>query len=154
LLIEAATKRRANRFDFGDSMTNRMFVVSPLAGALSLALSAPALAAPAGEPMQATDLDKVEVIGQSVEKPSSVKYTEPLLDTPQTITVVTKDVMDAQGLLSLRDVLTTLPGITFGAGEGGGWLRRQHQPARLQRQQRHHYRQRPRQRPVQPHRHL
>lgn len=117
---EAATKRRANRFDFGVSMINRKFAVSPLAGALSLALSAPALAAPAGEPMQATDLDKVEVIGQSVEKPSSVKYTEPLLDTPQTITVVTKDVMDAQGLLSLRDVLTTLPGITFGAGEGGG----------------------------------
>ncbi|MBF6022694.1 TonB-dependent receptor [Lysobacter niastensis] len=101
-------------------MTNRKFVVSPLAGALTLALSAPALAGPSGEPMQATDLDKVEVIGQSVEKPSSVKYTEPLLNTPQTITVVTKDAMDAQGLLSLRDVLTTLPGITFGAGEGGG----------------------------------
>ena len=28
--------------------------------------------------------------------------------------------MEAQNLLSLRDVLTTLPGITFGAGEGGG----------------------------------
>ena len=70
LLTEAAIKRRTNRFDFGDSMTNRMFVVSPLAGALSLALSAPAPAAPAGEPMQATDLDKVEVIGQCVEKPA------------------------------------------------------------------------------------
>ena len=28
--------------------------------------------------------------------------------------------MDQQGLVGLRDVLSTLPGITFGAGEGGG----------------------------------
>ncbi|HZX78527.1 TonB-dependent siderophore receptor [Lysobacter sp.] len=100
-------------------MSNRKFVVSPLAGALALAAVTPALADPAGEP-QATDLDKIEVHGEYVEKPSSVKYTEPLLDTPQTITVVTKDVMDQQNLLGLRDVLSTLPGITFGAGEGGG----------------------------------
>ncbi len=105
-------------------MFNRKFAVSPLAGALALAIGAPALAAPtgepAGEPMQATDLDKVEVHGQGQIKPSSIKYTEPLLDTPQTITVVTKEVMDQQGLLSLRDILSSLPGITFGAGEGGG----------------------------------
>lgn len=100
-------------------MSNRKFVVSPLAGALALAAVTPALADPAGEP-QATDLDKIEVHGEYVEKPSSVKYTGPLLDTPQTITVVTKDVMDQQNLLGLRDVLSTLPGITFGAGEGGG----------------------------------
>src|SRR5262245_60084229 len=68
------------------------FVVSPLAGALALAVATPALADPAGEPMQATDIDKVEVHGQYVEKPTSVKYTEPLLDTPQTITVVTQEV--------------------------------------------------------------
>lgn len=101
-------------------MTNRKFVVSPLAGALALALAAPVLAEPAGEPMQATDLDKVEVHGQNIGKPSSVKYTEPLLNTPQTVTVVTREVMDQQNLLGLRDVLSTLPGITFGAGEGGG----------------------------------
>ena len=28
--------------------------------------------------------------------------------------------MDEQNLLALRDMLSTLPGITFGAGEGGG----------------------------------
>ncbi len=105
-------------------MSNRKLSVSPLAGAVAVAVaalvvSAPVLADPAGEP-QAKDLDKIEVHGQFVEKPSSVKYTEPLLDTPQTITVVTRDVMDQQNLIGLRDVLTTLPGITFGAGEGGG----------------------------------
>ncbi len=105
-------------------MSNRKFAPSPLSGAVAVAIaavvvSAPAVAAPAGEP-QAKDLDKVQVHGQYVEKASSVKYTGPLLDTPQTITIVTKDVMDQQNLIGLRDVLSTLPGITFGAGEGGG----------------------------------
>ncbi len=101
-------------------MYTRKFVVSPLAGALALAITAPALAEPAGAPADARNLDKIEVHGEYVVKPSSVKYTEPLLDTPQTITVVTRDVMDQQNLIGLRDVLSTLPGITFGAGEGGG----------------------------------
>ena len=51
--------------------------------------------------------------------PSSPKYTEALRDTPQTITVVPKEVIHDQNLLTLRDVLSTVPGITFGAGEGG-----------------------------------
>jgi len=111
-------------------MTSRAFAVAPLAAALTLALSAPttAIAAenPAGAALSAamqkdpTQLDKVEVEGKYVHKAASPKYTEALNDTPQTITVVTKETMDQQGLLSLRDVLTNLPGITFGAGEGGG----------------------------------
>jgi len=107
---------------------------SPLTLALALALSSPAIAAdPAIETTRADDpsiaadpqrkpkdLDSVEVVADHLDKPSSSKYTEPLLDTPQTITVVTKTVMDQQNLIGLRDVLSTLPGITFGAGEGGG----------------------------------
>lgn len=67
-----------------------------------------------------TRLDGIEVTGEVIDKPASPKYTEALVDTPQTITVVDKATMDQQGLVSLRDVLSTLPGITFGAGEGGG----------------------------------
>ena len=61
----------------------------------------------------------VIVEGQRTD-PESPKYTAPLLDTPQTITVVPREVIEQQNLLNLRDVLSTLPGITFGAGEGGG----------------------------------
>ncbi|MGE0047115.1 MAG: TonB-dependent receptor plug domain-containing protein, partial [Hyphomonadaceae bacterium] len=50
----------------------------------------------------------------------SPRYTAPVLDLPQTITVVEREIIDQQNLLGLRDVLSTLPGITFGAGEGGG----------------------------------
>lgn len=54
-----------------------------------------------------------------VEKAESPKYVRPLLDTPQTITVINKATIQQQNLLTLRDVLQTVPGITFGAGEGG-----------------------------------
>lgn len=67
-----------------------------------------------------TKLDAVDVKGVSVKEVSSPKYTAPLRDTPQSIEVVPQEVMAEQNLLSLRDVLSTLPGITFGAGEGGG----------------------------------
>ncbi|WP_428969082.1 TonB-dependent receptor [Sphingomonas sp. Xoc002] len=50
----------------------------------------------------------------------SPKATAALLDTPQTITVVSEQTIRKQNLQTLRDVLQTLPGITFGAGEGGG----------------------------------
>lgn len=55
-----------------------------------------------------------------VEKAASPKYVRPLLDTPQTITVIGNQTISKQNLLTLRDVLSTVPGITFGAGEGGG----------------------------------
>ncbi len=55
-----------------------------------------------------------------VERVSSPKSTAPLLDTPQTITVISNQTIRQQNLLTLRDALAIIPGITFGAGEGGG----------------------------------
>jgi catecholate siderophore receptor len=55
--------------------------------------------------------------GREVESP---KTTAPLLDTPQTVTVISDQILRRQNLLTLRDALATIPGITFGAGEGGG----------------------------------
>lgn len=59
----------------------------------------------------------VDVIGHSTV--SSVKYTEPLRDVPQTITVIPRAVMEEQGATTLRDVLRNVPGLTMAAGEGG-----------------------------------
>ncbi|WP_460986603.1 TonB-dependent receptor [Sphingobium sp. TomTYG75] len=63
-----------------------------------------------------TAIDPSEI---KVERAESPKYVRPLLDTPQTITVINKETIQQQNLLTLRDVLSTVPGITFGAGEGG-----------------------------------
>jgi catecholate siderophore receptor len=50
---------------------------------------------------------------------SSPKFTVPLRDIPQTITVIPSDVMHAQGATTLRDVLRNVTGISIQAGEGG-----------------------------------
>lgn len=52
---------------------------------------------------------------------SSPKYTAPLRDTPQSITVIPAKVLEQQNSLSLEEALTSnVPGITFQSGEGGG----------------------------------
>ncbi|ALS61532.2 TonB-dependent receptor [Pandoraea norimbergensis] len=56
------------------------------------------------------------------ESVSSSKYTAPLRDIPQSITVVPKAVLDEQNAQSLQDILKNVPGITFMSGEGNlGW---------------------------------
>ena len=61
----------------------------------------------------------VEIRDDSRVVLSSSKYTEPLLNTPQTINVISKEVMAEQGATTLRDVLKNVPGLTIAAGEGG-----------------------------------
>lgn len=68
--------------------------------------------------MTVTD-SAIEESEVKVEEAASPKYTAPLLDTPQTITVISSKSIQQQNLLTLRDVLQNVPGVTFGAGEGG-----------------------------------
>lgn len=73
---------------------------------------------------QANELSRVLVEGYGIddykpEKPSSPKYTQPLVDTPQTITVLTEKLLLDQGALGLSDALRNVPGITMQVGEGG-----------------------------------
>jgi catecholate siderophore receptor len=93
----------------------------PVAVAVAAALCAsPAILLAAEE----TRLGTISVVEEedSVQptQASSPKYTAPLTDTPQSITVVNQRTIAEQNMLSLRDILATVPGITFGAGEGGG----------------------------------
>jgi catecholate siderophore receptor len=62
----------------------------------------------------------VDVFGERLDQGLGTRYTAPLLETPQTITLVPKLVIEQQNLLTMRDILSTLAGITFTAGEGGG----------------------------------
>ncbi|MGE9266627.1 MAG: TonB-dependent receptor plug domain-containing protein, partial [Verrucomicrobiales bacterium] len=50
---------------------------------------------------------------------SSNKSTAPLLNTPQTYSVVPKEVYNQQSARNLTDVLKNTPGISFNAGENG-----------------------------------
>lgn len=83
---------------------------------------AEAEAAGAGE---AVSLPTISVPGDrgddyKAETVQSPKYTQPILDIPQTITVIPQEVMLERNATTLRDVLRTTPGISVVAGEGGG----------------------------------
>lgn len=89
--------------------------------ALGMGLSAVTQAAPVQEETPQLPAVKVEdtAVPYKAEKASSPKYTEPLRDTPQNITVITNDLIQSQNVQSLRDILSNVPGITFGGAEGG-----------------------------------
>ncbi len=94
------------------------------AGALAQEAHLPQPQQPPDPPSQAGKihrLSEVQVTAEAYQdEPASPKYTAPLLNTPQTITVVPQQVIEDQNLLGLTQILNTLPGITFGAGEAAG----------------------------------
>lgn len=62
----------------------------------------------------------VDVVAQSAGVSSSLsKYQQPLLDTPQTIGIVSQQTIQQQGATTLRDSLRNVAGISLAAGEGG-----------------------------------
>ncbi|NMX94187.1 MULTISPECIES: TonB-dependent siderophore receptor [unclassified Pseudomonas] len=105
-----------------------------LASAIGVAISASSVAhmAQAAEETEqkgernSISLGATSITGQEqdatsyqTEKASSQKYTAPLVDTPRSVTVVPAQVLKDTAATSLQDALRTVPGITFGAGEGG-----------------------------------
>lgn len=101
--------------------------LTPVRATVLAVLQAAALSAHAAETASPQQLPKISVGAQEnneesykADTPSSPKYTEPLLDTPQSITIIPNRLIQDQKLLTLREILSTVPGITFGAGEGGG----------------------------------
>jgi len=50
---------------------------------------------------------------------ASGKYPEPLLNTPKTITVLTKDILADQNATTLKSAILNTAGVTLGTGEGG-----------------------------------
>ena len=54
-----------------------------------------------------------------VERSQNDKFTQPLRDTPKTVTVIPKEVIDDIGATSFREVVRSTPGVTLGTGEGG-----------------------------------
>ncbi|WP_245656844.1 TonB-dependent receptor [Sphingomonas asaccharolytica] len=90
----------------------------------------PALAADGPDPTPANDDNDSDgqgrrdiiINGQRIRNaadPSGPKDVAPIVNTPKAIVVLSRDVIDQTGSASLQDALRTVPGITFGAAEGG-----------------------------------
>ena len=54
-----------------------------------------------------------------VDKSANSKFVAPLLDTPKSVSVISKQLIKDTQVTTLADALRTVPGITLGAGEGG-----------------------------------
>ena len=105
------------------SKTSASFLALSCVGFIASAPAyADAPAAPSPQDQAAARDDVIVTGGREVLPPQveSPKATAAILDTPQTITVVSEQTIRKQNLQTLRDALQTIPGITFGAGEGGG----------------------------------
>jgi len=86
--------------------------------------SAPAMAAEppkaaAADPDQQHRDDDVVVTAERLRRDADPKDVAPLVDTPRSIVELTSEVIEQTGSVSLQDALRTVPGITFGAAEGG-----------------------------------
>jgi catecholate siderophore receptor len=106
-------------------MSQVIFRRLPVAAAVLAALQAAAAHADTA-PTPATQLPRISVSGEGEdtntfkpERVESPKFTQPLRDTPQTVTVIRKEVIAEQGAASLSETLRNVPGITFQLGENG-----------------------------------
>lgn len=102
------------------------FNTTLLASAFALALPATATADQQDAASKNdTQLDAVVVTADAVEakykaeKASSTKLTQPLVNTPQTLVVVKKELFQQQAATTLSDTLRNTPGITMLMGENG-----------------------------------
>ena len=73
--------------------------------------------APASPPADGEVGQDVVVKGQRLR--DDPKQVAPILDTPRSIAVIPQSVIEDTGSTTLADALRTVPGITFGAAEGG-----------------------------------
>src|SRR4051794_2313933 len=101
----------------------RLFIVcSALSAALSHADIAPSYLPPAEEVMR---LEKIQVTGLHAGKSYSIqrsrtatKTDTALVNVPQAITVVTRELIDDQAMRSIGDVTRYVPGVGIAQGEG------------------------------------
>lgn len=92
--------------------------MKPLSAALAAVLATPVMADTDLSEVKVSDTREAESYNPQVTTVGKGGATA-LRDVPQTVTVINREVMDAQGATTLTDVLRNVPGITLSAGEGG-----------------------------------
>lgn len=92
--------------------------------ALATALMSGSVAFAQSVPAKESTLQEVKIVGTADKgyapksTSSATKTDTPLLDTPQSITVVTKELIRDQAMQSMSDVIRYVPGIVAAQGEG------------------------------------
>ena len=101
-----------------DFIKSRKKIIS---SAIVSSLSMVNVAAFADEVTQLPTINTQADVEQSlkVDKSANNKYLAPLLDTPKSVSIISKQLVKDTQVTTLADALRTVPGVTLGAGEGG-----------------------------------
>lgn len=98
--------------------TRKKFVSSAIVSSLSV------IAGNAIAQDQVAQLDTIHTQAKTeqslkVDQSANSKFVAPLLNTPKSVSVISKQLIEDTQVTTLSDALRTVPGITLGAGEGG-----------------------------------
>ncbi|MFT2092439.1 TonB-dependent receptor [Paraglaciecola sp. 2405UD69-4] len=100
-------------------LTKQKFTRNALGLAISAVLPLGCINAQEVKELSVSEASAESQDNYKVDESNSVKYTQPLLNTAKTITVVSQAVMKDRNVDSLQDALRNVPGISLVAGEGG-----------------------------------
>ncbi len=109
-----------NRFPHATSArSRRLFTLAALSTCAAPALAQSPIAPPSTQTTPLHHADSVDVTSGLPDSVSMGKFTSPLLDTPQSVSVVPQFLLQDEGVSTLRDSLRNVPGISLAAGESG-----------------------------------
>ena len=96
-------------------------VFGMLAAGPALAQGTPP-ATPESAPLPAVEVRDKNDNGFKTDSASDPRFTSPLIDTAKSVTIIPQALIRSTGATTLVEALRTVPGITYGAGEGGNPL--------------------------------
>ncbi|WP_336165991.1 TonB-dependent receptor [Acinetobacter sp. 161(2023)] len=98
--------------------TRKKIVSSAIASSLSM-IATTAMAQEAISQLPTIHAQATQEESLKVDQSANSKFVAPLLDTPKSVSVISKQLIEDTKVTTLADALRTVPGITLGAGEGG-----------------------------------
>ncbi|MCS6192124.1 TonB-dependent receptor [Shewanella baltica] len=110
---------------FAKRRNGRVALGAHVLGSLTIGMAVSATPAIAAEQAQVAGkkVEHIEVngeyLGYNTRKVQSSKFTDDLLNSAKTVTVINQDLIKDMGAQSFTDALRATPGITLGTGEGG-----------------------------------
>jgi len=98
--------------------TRKKIVSSAIASSLSM-IATTAMAQEAVSQLPTIHTQATQEESLKVDQSANSKFVAPLLDTPKSVSIISKQLIEDTKVTTLSDALRTVPGITLGAGEGG-----------------------------------
>ena len=99
--------------------SRKKIITTAIASSLSVMASTAMAQEDSQEKLPVIEVQATSQGSFKVEQSANSKFVAPLLDTPKSVSVISKQLLKDTQITTLSDALRTVPGITLGAGEGG-----------------------------------